>query len=209
LDTTSQTVIGSTKKHFARFGIPDVVVTDNGPQFCSQEYREFAEEWKFEHTTSSPYHPQSNGKAESAVKIAKKLLTKSEKDHQDVQLAILEWQNTPTDSSNKSPVQKLHSRRTRTLLLTAESLLMPEVPRNIQEVIELKRQKAKIYYDRGAKTLPDLQIGHTVRMQPLEKGGTWKKATTVNKLGNRSYLLQTEDGQTYRRNRKFIRTTSE
>ena len=82
------------------------------------------------------------------MKIAKKLMTKAEKDHGDLQLAILDWRNTPTDSSNKSPAQKLHSRRTRTLLPTAESLLLPEVPSNIQEVIELKRQKAKFYYDR-------------------------------------------------------------
>ena len=208
-DTTSQTVIECTKKHWARYGIPDVVVTDNGPQFRSQEYENFAKEWKFGHSTSSPYRSQSNGKAESAVKIAKKLMTKAEKDHGDLQLAILDWRNTPTDSSNKSPAQKLHSRRTRTLLPTAESLLLPEVPSNIQEVIELKRQKAKFYYDRGTKTLPDLQIGHTVRMQPQDKGGTWRKAKVVNKLGNRSYLLQTDEGQTYRRNRKFIRATSE
>ena len=167
-DTTSQTVIECTKKHWARYGIPDVVVTDNGPQFRSQEYENFAKAWKFGHSTSSPYHSQSNGKAESAVKIAKKLMTKAEKDHGDLQLAILDWRNTPTDSSNKSPAQKLHSRRTRTLLPTAESLLVPEVPSNIQEVIELKRQKAKFYYDRDTKTLPDLQIGHTVRMQPQD-----------------------------------------
>ena len=208
-NTTSQTVIECTKKHFARYGIPDVVVTDNGPQFRSQEYESFATEWKFKHPTSSPYHSQSNGKAESAVKIAKKLITKAGVDHGDLQLAILDWRNTPTDSSDKSPVQKLHSRRTRTLLPTSESLLLPEVPSNVQEIIELKRQKAKIYYDRGAKTLPDLQIGQTVRMQPHQKDNTWRKAVVVDKPGIRSYLLQTEEGHRYRRNRKSIRATSE
>ena len=204
-DTTSLTVIDCTKKHFARYGVPDRVITDNGPQFRSQEYEKFAATWKFEHTTSSPYHSQSNGKAESAVKIAKKLLQKSKKDHRDVQLAILDWRNTPTESSNVSPSQKFHSRRTRTLLPTAEPLLMPEVPNNVQEAIELRRQKAKFYYDKGAKTLPNLTIGQPVRIQPLSKDGSWKKATTVNVLGNRSYTVQTEEGQRYRRNRKFIR----
>ena len=111
-DTTSLTVINSTKKHFARYGVPDRVITDNGPQFCSQDYEKFASKWKFEHVTSSPYHSQSNGKAEAAVKIAKNLLTKAKQDHRDPQLAILDWRNTPTESSNASPVQKLHSRRT-------------------------------------------------------------------------------------------------
>ena len=54
-----------------------------------------------------------------------------------------------------------------------------------------------------------LQIGQTVRMQPQDKDGTWRKANVVNRLGNRSYLLQTDEGQTYRRNRKSIRVTSE
>ena len=109
-DMTSQTVIECTKNY--RYGIPDVVVTNNGPQFRSQEYENFAKKLKFGHSTSSPYHSQSNGKGESAVKIAKKLMTKAEKDHGDLQLAILNWHNTSTDSSNKSPAQKLHSRRT-------------------------------------------------------------------------------------------------
>ena len=173
-DTTSLTVIDCTKKHFARYGVPDRVITDNGPQFRSQEYKKFAATWKFEHT-SSPYHSQSNGKAESVVKIAKKLLQKSKKDHRDVQLAILDWHNTPTESSNVSQSQKLYSRRTRTLLPTAEPLLMPKVPNNVQETIELRRQKAKFYYDNGAKTLPNLTIGQSVRIQPLSKDGSWKR----------------------------------
>ena len=90
------------------------------------------------HSTSSPYYFQNNGKVESTVKIAKKLLQKSKKDHRDVQLAILDWRNTPTESSNAYPVQKLHSRRTRTLLPSVEPLLMPEAPSNVQETIELR-----------------------------------------------------------------------
>ena len=75
-DTSSETIVARTKTHFARYGIPDKVITDNGPQFRSQLYEDFANKWEFHHTTSSPYHSQSNGKTESAVKIAKKLLKK-------------------------------------------------------------------------------------------------------------------------------------
>lgn len=46
-------------------------------------------------------------------------------------------------------------------------------------------------------------------MQPLLKGDTWKIARTVSKVGDRSYLVQTDEGKTYRRNRKFIRTVPE
>ena len=203
-DTNSNTIITCTKAHFARYGIPDTVVTDNGPQFRSHEYEIFAQQWEFVHTTSSPYHSQSNGKAESAVKIAKKLMSKAVKDHRDWHLTVLDWRNTPTAGSQYSPVQKLHSRRTRTLLPTSEVLLLPAVATNVVDEIELKRQKAKLHYDRGAKPLPDLQIGQTVNLQPLDRGNTWKTATTVSKLGDCSYMLQTDEGYLYRRNRKFI-----
>ena len=43
-------------------------MTDNGPQFDSAEFAMFAKKWSFKHDTSSPRYPQSNGKAENAVK---------------------------------------------------------------------------------------------------------------------------------------------
>ena len=67
-DTLSSTVIDKTKHHFAQYGIPETVISDNGPQFHSHEYTVFSKNWDFVHITSFPYHSQSNGKAESAVK---------------------------------------------------------------------------------------------------------------------------------------------
>ena len=208
-DTTSETVVGCTKAHFARHGIPETVVTDNGTQFVARAYEEFATEWEFQHVTTSPYHSQSNGKVEAAVKIAKRLIKKAKKDKKDIQLAILNWQNTPTEGSHSSPIQKLQSRRTRTLLPTPEILLQPEVVTNVTEDIKLKRQKAKLQYDKTAKEFPELAIGQTVRMQPTVRGASWRKATNLKKIGEQSYLVQTEEGDVYRRNRKFLKETTE
>ena len=208
-DTLSTTVITRTKAHFAHYGIPDKVITDNGPQFRSQEYERFAKDWDFTHITSSPYHSQSNGKAEAAVKIAKHLIRKASKDHQDPYLSILNWRNTPTEGSEYSPAQKLHSRRTRTLLPTTVTLLQPAVAKHVEEEIRFKRQRTKLGYDKAARSLPELRIGQGVRIQPVEYGGEWKKATVVRKVGERSYLTRTESGSVYRRNRKFLRVTDE
>ena len=66
--TTSETVIKKLKGHFARYGIPDEIISDNGSQFTAEEFRVFAQAYGFKHTRTAPHHPQSNGKAESAVK---------------------------------------------------------------------------------------------------------------------------------------------
>ena len=72
LPTTSRrAVITKLKGHFVRYGIPKQLVSDNGPQFSAVEFKEFAAENGIEHRTSSPGHPKSNGKAESAVKAVK------------------------------------------------------------------------------------------------------------------------------------------
>ena len=83
-------MIVATKEQFARHGIPVVVKSDGEPQFMPHEFKLFASTWGFVHICSSPYNSQSNSKAESAVKIAKRLLKKCP----DLYLALLEWRNT-------------------------------------------------------------------------------------------------------------------
>ena len=53
---------------------PETIRSDNGPQFGSCQFTEFAKEWNFDHTTSSPRNPRGNGQAEAAVKVTKGLL---------------------------------------------------------------------------------------------------------------------------------------
>ena len=71
-NTESITVVRKLKAHFARYGIPDILMSDNGPQYTAQTFKRFSESYEFQHITSSPGYSQSNGKAESAVKTAKK-----------------------------------------------------------------------------------------------------------------------------------------
>lgn len=52
------------KKMVSRHGIPELIFSDNGPQYSSCEFREFRKKWNTLHVTSSPHYPRSNGFAE-------------------------------------------------------------------------------------------------------------------------------------------------
>ena len=109
--TSASTVITKLKNHFARYGCPDTVISDNGPQFSSQEFVHFSKSWKFKHQTISPGNSKANGKVEAAVKTAKQLLRKTK----DTHLALLDYRNTPSQGTSTSPAQRLMSRRTTAL----------------------------------------------------------------------------------------------
>ena len=100
-----------TRDSFSHQGIPDELITGNGPQFKSHEYSRFAREYGFTTVKSSPYYCRGNGKVESAVKIAKNILKKSRKE--DLYLALLAYRNTLQQGYNYYPAQCLMSRRLR------------------------------------------------------------------------------------------------
>ena len=201
-DATTESVIKATESYLARHGIADLS-TDNGVQYSSDQFAAFTREWKLQHTISSPLHGQSNGKAESAVKIAKNLVIKAKRESKDLEMALLEWRNTP-DINNLSLTQKLMSRRTRTTIPTAEALLKPEVVEGVHENIKRKGQQTKATYDKSARPLPELQVGEPVGLQPINPKAPWDKGSCVENVGPRSYLIETDNGNLYGRNRKFI-----
>ena len=49
---------------FSRFGVPETIVSNNGPQFTVNEFAKFVQFYSIEHITSSAYHPGSNGQVE-------------------------------------------------------------------------------------------------------------------------------------------------
>ena len=209
-DTTSQTVITKLKAHFARYGIPETIVSDNGPQFSCLDFATFAAKWEFKHCPTSPGNSKGNGKAEAAVKIAKSLLRKALASRSDVYLALLDHRNTPNQGHESSPAQRSLGRRTRTLLPTTTALLQPTgIPSKVTEKMLKSQHKQKTYFDRNVKQLPPLFEGDVVRVQPfVNKKGMWAKGQILNQLDKRSYEVQTDNG-IIRRNRMHLKLTKE
>ena len=204
--TVSSEVITQLKSMFARYGIPSELISDNGPQFASRKFREFAESWEFKHTTTSPKYPQANGQVENAIGIVKAVLEKAHEDGTDPYVALLEVRNTPITGLNYSPAQIFLNRRLKTKLPTTAELLEAQIPMDDRSQLLAQQQKQKFYFDRGAKSLPPLRKGDAVR---VKTPNGWKPAT-VTKLANtpRSAIV-TSDGTLYRRNRRDMIRTSQ
>ena len=115
--TKRSTVIQHIKSIFARHGIPEIVISDNGPQYSSEEFHQFSTTLGFVHKTSSPTYPQSNGFAERNAQTVKRLLTKAKASNQDPYLSLLSYRNTSFQQMG-SPAQLLMNRRLRTDLRT-------------------------------------------------------------------------------------------
>jgi IS30 family transposase len=95
---TSENMVEFVKEHIIyRFGIPQTITTDQGTQFTSSEFREFAESMGIKLLNSSPYYAQANGQAEVSnkimIKLIQKKIVKSQKG--GIRLQIVCYNHTP------------------------------------------------------------------------------------------------------------------
>ena len=200
--TTALAVKGKLMDLFSRYGIPNIIFSDNGSPFNSAEYLKFAQEYKFEVKTSSPKYPQSNGKAESGVKIAKNMLLKCK----DWKKALMEYVATPLPQIGYSPSELMFGRRIRTTLPCTNEGLKKSTKGDEKERLEKNKEKQKSFYDRNVRReLNPLKVGDEVWMKIGDKKKR-RKVTITKKLKYRSYVGVDENGTEYRRNRKFFTT---
>ena len=185
----SSVVVQELKRQFGVHGIPAEVVSDNGPQFSSSEFKEFAKEYGFKNVTSS----QANGEAERAVQNVK---TCGERP-------------TPIPGIELSPAQLLMGCRLRNGLPMMDSLLqLANVnQKDVSKYLTKMKEDQKKQHDRHASSeLKELQPGMKLRMQPWTDSREWKPATLVGHHHTpRSYVAQADDGRNYRRNRQRLR----
>ena len=206
---TAGDVIAVLRRHFARYGIPEVVVSDNNP-FGAQEFVKFAKDLRFKSVTTSPRYPQANGKAENAVKIAKRLLLRAYESNTNANVALLEWRNMPMEGCLASPAQLMFGRQTRTLLPAAPQLLTSAAPspEEAQQALGQAKARQALSYNNGAKALTPLQVGDVVRVRAEQ--GSWIRGSVKGHAETpNSYQVALESGSELRRNRRHLRKSAE
>ena len=202
-NTSSYPVICALKSILARHGVPDVLVSDNGPQYASQAFKQFTKDWDFVHVTSSPYFPQSNGQSESAVKVTKGLLMKAIDSGQDWYKSLLSYRNSPLQDG-KSPSELLMGRRLKDSLPSNPSLLKTEISPGHSANIYQHKVNQKEHFDKMTKDLPELKSGEQVKLRAPGTSQWAQNATVLRQTAPRSYEVETSNGSELRRNRRDL-----
>jgi hypothetical protein len=154
-------------------------------------------------------YAQSNGLVERAVQTVKDILKKADHEGKDPYLSLLDYRNTQIDAG--SPAQLLMGRRLKGKLPTTSNLLKPKLVNcNLaRNQLQARKSRQKFYYDKNAKPLKELQQGEHIRIKQQK---LWKPAIVVTRPQEdqpRSYIVHTNDGGSYRRNRRDLLKTGE
>ena len=191
---TSSEIIAEMKRIFSRNGIPECLISDNGRQYVSEEFKVFTNNWGISHVTSSPGHPSANGLAERTVRTVKELWKPSN----DFYSAILAYHSTPL-ACGYSPAELFFSRIIRSHVPSIQKRLSPEQP-NFRARDEKNKVTMMLNFDKKASSSPlsILPAGQEVWVKDRAQEGT-----VVEQLTPRSYSVRTPTG-TYRRNRRIL-----
>ena len=182
-------LIRELRTAFGLYGAPMEIATDGGPPFASFAVQQFLRTWGVSWRVSSAYYPQSNGRAELAVKSAKRLLREhttcnGDLNNDAVARALLQYRNTPIQGLNLSPSQLLYGRQMRDHLPSFSDALKirPEwltIAENRERALAQRHLQSMETYNEHTRCLPQLNIGDHVIVQnqtgthPLRWDKTW------------------------------------
>ena len=207
-NSTSSAVIKELGMIFSEFGKPQIFRSDNGPCYSSQEFKIFMQNWSIEHRTSSPHYPQSNGLAESMVKVSKNLIEKAVLQDLPWNRFLLDYRCTPISSEIPSPAEILFGRKLRSSISILPSQVMNDRICKQRELIAKKEGKfytnTKDFQDR-IKAMP-FEAGQNVWLQNSDSRKCEEAVIREKCREPNSYMVEIPaTGQCFRRNSNFIK----
>jgi transposase InsO family protein len=198
--TTVSKTLNVLREWFSVHGIPEQIVTDNGPQFIAEEFDEFTKRNGIKHVKSAPYHPASNGLAERFVKSLKQSLKASVNDGrslcQRLSSYLLTYRSTAHSTTGVPPCKLLFQRDLRTRL----SLLQPSCEKSVLD----KQSQQKTAHDRRSRSRAWI-AGDRVMVRNHREGPDWLPATVTEVLGPVTYLVETDRGHRWKRHADQIK----
>ena len=136
--TTSSKTITELWKLFSSYGLPDQLVSDNGPQFTSDEFSCFMKANGIKHILTSPYHPKSNGEAERFVQTLKNALRRERQEsdsiHTKLSRFLMSYRTTPNTTTGVTPSELFLGRKVKTRLDILRPSLLNKVEGKSKEV---------------------------------------------------------------------------
>jgi len=184
---TRNFTVKKLRELFCRYGLIDVLVTDNGRQFTSQEYKTFMEINGIKHVLTAPGHPATNGQAEIFVKVLKKsILATLDRDcHGSLETItnrfLADCRNSPHCTTGETPAKLFFGRS----LKTRFDLMSP--PTVSSRILQQQEKSIKSY---KGNRLESLNQGQKVYIRDYTKPNkaSWSQATIDKSLGSRTYL---------------------
>jgi hypothetical protein len=191
---------------FARWGIPKLLVSDNGRSLVATPTEEFLRRNKIQHRTSPPFHPQSNGAAENSVKTFKnkiKALLLDEKCNREnintlISRFLISYRNTKHAITKETPAKLLIGRDLRTRLS-----FLKEGKDDQREIEKVKSENAQKLHRR-------FKVGDVVMARDYRtiNKRTWTEAKILKQLGRTTYICRTKSGEDWKRHaNQLIHTT--
>lgn len=197
--TTAENTVVKLRELFATHGLPDSIVSDNGPQFTSTEFQQFCKTNLIQSIRVSPYHASSNGQAERMVQTTKEVLRKVVKGSWNQRLASFLLSNhvTPSTATGSSPAELLMGRRLKTCL----DRLHPDYWREKQMLLDVSPAQT----DASPRVF---QPNDPVFIRSQGTTSPWIPATVTTQTGPVSYEATTSDGGSKRLHVDLIRKRS-
>lgn len=190
--TTSQTIT-VLRDLFARTGVPEQLVSDNGPQFTSEDFQTFLRRNGIRHITSAPWHPATNGQAERFVQTLKQALRATQNDnitlHHKLSNFLFAYRNATHATTNQTPAMLFLGRHLRSRL----DLLQPNSRRTVQDRQLQQAQRA------CEGKLRHFAIGQSVLARSYRGDHKWVRAIVKERHGPLSYTVEVASGVIWRR----------
>ena len=195
---TTQATIETLKTIFCTHGLPEVIVTDNGPSFTSIQFREFSKQNGIRHIRSAPYHPESNGLAERAVQIFKSSIKKMTTGDLETNVCkfLFQYRITPQSTTGLSPAELLLNRKPKSHL----DLLYP----NLNTRVNQKQAVQKSHHDVHSKNRV-FQVDDQVYVRNYSSGQPWIPGVIREQIGLVSFIIRLQDDREVHRHKDQIR----